>query len=61
MKTQKDRNFSEIYKILVSGLIASLALFALLSMEYVLKQPLLMAPFGASCVLLFLLPGFQLA
>lgn len=46
---------------LVSGVGASLAICCLASLTETLEQALLIAPFGASCVLLFALPGSPFA
>lgn len=46
---------------LVSGLGGALAIWVLAALTQSLTQPLLIAPFGASCVLLFALPASPLA
>lgn len=46
---------------LVSGLGGALAIWFLATLTQSLEQLLLIAPFGASCVLLFALPGSPLA
>lgn len=60
-----DRSFSHIRKnavpALVSGLGGALAIWLLASMTQSLGHLLLIAPFGASCVLLFALPASPLA
>jgi len=45
----------------MAGAGAALAIFLLLTLENKFQLPLLMAPFGASCVLLFLLPQSPLS
>ncbi|MFN3586224.1 MAG: HPP family protein [Moraxellaceae bacterium] len=44
---------------LLGGLGAFLAILLLQGLAELIRQPLLLAPFGASCVLLFLAPGSE--
>lgn len=48
-------------KSLIAGLGGLLAIFIISLLGFVLKNPILIAPFGGSCVILFALPESQLA
>jgi len=61
MNRLKDSKLNNYYALATAGGGAALAIFILLALENNIQQPLLMAPFGASCVLLFLLPQSPLS
>lgn len=54
-------NIFSIKKSLIAGLGGLLAIFIVSLFGFVLKNPILIAPFGASCVILFGLPESPLA
>jgi len=56
-----DGQLSKNCTICFAGTGASMSIFVLLHLGNSLQHPLLMAPFGASCVLLFLLPNSPLS